>query len=264
MIDFNYKKSLGQNFLKDENIINKIVSAPSIKKNNLVIEVGPGAGALSKRLVNLFDNVLMYEIDTRLCEILDDTLSEYNNYKIIFDDFLRRDVFSDLKKYKYDHLYVVANLPYYVTSPIVMKIIKDKLPVDEMVIMIQKEVAERYTSVPGKKEYGEISVYLQYFFEISKVCNVSKNAFIPRPQVDSCVIKMKKRSNLLYVKNFSFFEKLVKDSFRFKRKTIRNNLNNYDLDIVDKVLAKYGYDINIRSENLSYEIFVDMANELSN
>lgn len=264
MVNFDYKKSLGQNFLKDENIIDKIVSAPLIGRNNLVIEIGPGAGALSKRLVNCFDNVLMYEIDTRLYEILNGNLDGYNNYEIIFDDFLRRDVLSDIKKYNYEHLYVVANLPYYVTSPIVMKIIKDRLPVDEIVIMIQKEVAERYTSVPGKKEYGEISVYLQYFFEISKVCNVSRNAFIPRPQVDSCVIKMKKRDVLPYVKDFSLFEKLIRDSFKFKRKTIKNNLKNYDLNIISRVLEKYGYDNNVRSENLSYEIFVDMSNELSN
>lgn len=264
MINFDYKKSLGQNFLKDENIINKIVNAPVIKKNNLVIEIGPGAGALSKRLVKVFDKVLMYEIDTRLSETLNRILGGYDNYEIIFDDFLKRDVLNDLKKYKYDYLYIVANLPYYVTSPIVMKIIKEQLPVDEIVIMIQKEVAERYTSTPGNREYGEISVYLQYFFEISRVCNVDKNAFVPRPRVDSSVIKMKKRTNVLYVKDFSLFEKLVRDSFRFKRKTIKNNLYDYNLSIIDMVLSNYGYDLNVRSENLSYEIFVDMANELSN
>lgn len=264
MINFDYKKSLGQNFLKDENIINKIVNAPVIKKNNLVIEIGPGAGALSKRLVKVFDKVLMYEIDTRLSETLNRILGGYDNYEIIFDDFLKRDVLNDLKKYKYDYLYIVANLPYYVTSPIVMKIIKEQLPVDEIVIMIQKEVAERYTSTPGNREYGEISVYLQYFFEISRVCNVDKNAFVPRPRVDSSVIKMKKRTNVLYVKDFSLFEKLVRDSFRFKRKTIKNNLYDYNLNIIDMVLSNYGYDLNVRSENLSYEIFVDMANELSN
>lgn len=264
MINFDYKKSLGQNFLKDESIINKIVNAPSIKGNNLVIEIGPGAGALSKKLVKIFDKVLMYEIDTRLFQVLNKILNEYNNYEIIFDDFLKRDVFKDLEKYDYEHLYIVANLPYYVTSPIVMKIIKEKIPAEEIVIMIQKEVAERYISIPGNREYGEISVYLQYFFEISKVCNVNKNAFVPKPRVDSSVIKMKRRDNLLYVKDFSLFEKIVRDSFKFKRKTIKNNLSNYDLNIINMVLSKYGYDLSVRSENLSYEIFVDIANELSN
>ena len=264
MKSFDYKKSLGQNFLKDNNVIDKIVNAPNIKENNLAIEVGPGAGALSIELVQKFDKVLMYEIDTRLKRVLDDKLNDYENYEIIFDDFLNRDVLEDIDKYDYDNLYIVANLPYYVTTPIIMKIINDKLPINEMVIMIQKEVAERLSSTPGTKEYGQITVLLQYFFEITKVCNVSKNCFIPRPKVDSSVIRMKKRDNLLYLKDYSHFEKLVRDSFRFKRKTIKNNLSEYDLDKIDNVLSEYGYSINSRSEELSYEIFVEISNELCN
>lgn len=264
MKNFDYKKSLGQNFLKDNNVIDKIVNAPNIKENNLAIEIGPGAGALSIELVQKFDKVLMYEIDTRLKSVLDDKLNDYENYEIIFDDFLNRDVLEDIDKYDYDNLYIVANLPYYVTTPIIMKIINDKLPINEMVIMIQKEVAERLSSTPGTKEYGQITVLLQYFFEITKVCNVSKNCFIPRPKVDSSVIRMKKRDNLLYLKDYSHFEKLVRDSFRFKRKTIKNNLSEYDLDKIDNVLSEYGYSINSRSEELSYEIFVEISNELCN
>lgn len=262
MKNFDYKKSLGQNFLKDNNVIDKIVNAPNIKENNLAIEIGPGAGALSIELVQKFDKVLMYEIDTRLKRVLDDKLNDYENYEIIFDDFLNRDVLEDIDKYDYDNLYIVANLPYYVTTPIIMKIINDKLPINEMVIMIQKEVAERLSSTPGTKEYGQITVLLQYFFEITKVCNVSKNCFIPRPKVDSSVIRMKKRDNLLYLKDYSHFEKLVRDSFRFKRKTIKNNLSEYNLDKIDNVLSEYGYSINSRSEELSYEIFVEISNEL--
>lgn len=263
MRNFNYKKSLGQNFLKDKNVIDKIVDAPEIKENNLVIEIGPGAGALSIELVKKFDKVLLYEIDTRLRDILDDKLKEYYNYEIIFDDFLNRDVLKDIEKYDYDNLYIVANLPYYVTTPIIMKVIKEKLPINEMVIMIQKEVADRFNATPGNKEYGQITVLLQYFFEISKVCNVSKNSFIPKPKVDSSVIRMKRRDNLLYLKDFNYFEKLVRDSFRFKRKNIKNNLSDYDLEIINRVLLKYGFDINSRSEEISYEIFVDISNELS-
>ena len=262
MKNFDYKKSLGQNFLKDKSIIDKIVGAPNIKDNNLVIEIGPGAGALSIELVQKFDRVLMYEIDTRLKEKLNDKLNDYVNYEIIFDDFLNRDVLKDIEKYDYNDLYIVANLPYYITTPIIMKIIKDKLPINEMVIMIQKEVAERLSSTPGTKEYGQITVLLQYFFEITKVCNVSKNSFIPRPKVDSAVIRMKKRDNLLYLKDFDHFEKLVRDSFRFKRKTIKNNLSDYDLGKIDNILLKHGYSINSRSEELSYEIFVEISNEL--
>lgn len=259
---FEYKKSLGQNFLKDNNVINKIVSSPDIMDNSLVIEIGPGAGALSIELVKKFDKVLLYEIDTRLKSILDDKLKDYNNYEIIFDDFLNRNILIDMEKYDYNNLYIVANLPYYVTTPIIMKVIKEKLPIKEMVIMIQKEVADRFNAAPGTKEYGQISVLLQYFFKISKVCNVSKNCFVPRPKIDSSVIRMKKRDNLLYLKDFDHFEKLLKDSFRFKRKTIKNNLSDYDLNIVDRVLSKYGFDINSRSEELSYEIFVELSNEL--
>lgn len=262
MRNFDYKKSLGQNFLKDENVINKIVCATDVEDNNLVIEIGPGAGALSVELVKKYDRVIMYEIDTRLREILNEKLNSYENYEIIFDDFLNRDVLRDIGKYEYDNLYVIANLPYYVTTPIILKIIKDNLLIDEIVIMIQKEVAERFSGVPGSKEYGQISVFLQYFFDITRVCNVSKNSFIPKPKVDSAVIRMKKRDNLLYLKDFSHFEKLVRDSFRFKRKTIKNNLSDYNLDIINNILSKYGYSINSRSEELSYNIFVDISNEL--
>jgi len=262
MRNFDYKKSLGQNFLKDKNVIDKIVSAPNINDNNLVIEIGPGAGALSIELVKKFDKALLYEIDTRLRDVLYDKLKEYNNYEIIFDDFLNRNVLKDIEKYNYDNLYIVANLPYYVTTPIIMKVVKDKLPINEMVIMIQKEVADRFNAAPGTKEYGQITVLLQYFFEINKVCNVSKNSFIPKPKVDSSVIRMKKRDNLLYLKDYNYFEKIVRDSFKFKRKTIKNNLNDYDLVIINRVLSKYGFDINSRSEELSYKIFVEISNEL--
>ena len=262
MRNFDYKKSLGQNFLKDNNVISKIVNAPELKGNNLVIEIGPGAGALSTELVKKYDRVLMYEIDTRLKSILEEKLSDYDNYEIIFDDFLNRNVLNDIEKYHYDNLYIIANLPYYVTTPIILKIIKENIPINEMVIMIQKEVADRFSSAAGTKEYGQITVLLQYFFEIEKVCNVSKNSFVPRPKVDSAVIRMKKRDNMLEIKDFDHFEKLIRDSFRFKRKTIKNNLNDYDLDIIDSVLSKYGYSINSRSEELSYNVFVEISNEL--
>lgn len=262
MEKFDFKKSLGQNFLKDKSIIDKIVGAVDAEPNSLVIEIGSGAGALSVELVNKFDRVLMYEIDTRLKDILNDKLNNYCNYEIIFDDFLNRDVTNDISKYEYDNLYLVANLPYYITSPIILKIIKDKLPINEMVIMIQKEVADRFNASPGSRDYGQITVLLNYFFEITKVCSVSKNCFVPKPKVDSSVIRLKKKDSLLLLKDFNYFEKLVRDSFRFKRKTIKNNLNDYDLDIINKVLSKYGFNINSRSEELPYDIFVDLSNEL--
>ncbi len=262
MYKFDYKKNLGQNFLQDKNIIDKIVNAPDYGDNNLVIEIGPGAGALTKELLKKVDRAILYEVDTRLEKILNKELSTFVNYELIFDDVLNRDVNKDLSKYDFDNLYIVANLPYYITTPIITKIINDKIPTNEIVIMIQKEVADRFSAKPGSKEYGQITVFLNYFFDIDNVCNVSKNCFFPKPKVDSAVIKMKRKESNDYIKNFDVFNKLVKDSFRFKRKTIKNNLVGYDLDIISNILTKYGFDINTRSENIPYNVFVEIANEL--
>ena len=262
MYKFDYKKNLGQNFLQDKNIIDKIVNAPDYGDNNLVIEIGPGAGALTKELLKKVDRAILYEVDTRLEKILNKELSTFVNYELIFDDFLNRDVNKDISKYDFDNLYIVANLPYYITTPIITKIINDKIPINEIVIMIQKEVADRFSAKPGSKEYGQITVFLNYFFDIDNVCNVSKNCFFPKPKVDSAVIKMKRKEINDYIKNFDVFNKLVKDSFRFKIKTIKNNLVGYDLDIISNILTKYGFDINTRSENIPYNVFVEIANEL--
>lgn len=262
MYKFDYKKNLGQNFLQDKNIIDKIVNAPDYGDNNLVIEIGPGAGALTKELLKKVDRAILYEVDTRLEKILNKELNTFVNYELIFDDFLNRDVNKDISKYDFDNLYIVANLPYYITTPIITKIINDKIPTNEIVIMIQKEVADRFSAKPGSKEYGQITVFLNYFFDIDNVCNVSKNCFFPKPKVDSAVIKMKKKESNDYIKNFDVFNKLVKDSFRFKRKTIKNNLVGYDLDIISNILTKYGFDVNTRSENIPYNVFVEIANEL--
>ena len=262
MYKFDYKKNLGQNFLQDKNIIDKIVNAPDYGDNNLVIEIGPGAGALTKELLKKVDRAILYEVDTRLEKIKNKELSTFVNYELIFDDFLNRDVNKDISKYDFDNLYIVANLPYYITTPIITKIINDKIPTNEIVIMIQKEVADRFSAKPGSKEYGQITVFLNYFFDIDNVCNVSKNCFFPKPKVDSAVIKMKRKESNDYIKNFDVFNKLVKDSFRFKRKTIKNNLVGYDLDIISNILTKYGFDVNTRSENIPYNVFVEIANEL--
>ena len=262
MYNFDFKKTLGQNFLKDDNIVNKIVNATEYKKNNLVIEIGPGAGSLTKKLLPKVDKAILYEIDTRLERILNKELAEYDNYTIIFDDFLNRNVNDDLSNYCFDNLYIVANLPYYINTPIISKIIEEKIPACEIVIMIQKEVADRLCALVGTKEYGQLTVFLNYFYDIKRVTNVSKNSFVPKPKVDSAVIKMVKKDNLEYVKDLDFFRKIVKDSFRFKRKTIKNNLCNYDINIIESVLEKYNFNINTRSENIPYYVFVELANEL--
>jgi len=261
-MNFEFKKSLGQNFLRDNNITEGIANSVDYKDNNLVIEIGPGAGALTKKLLKRVDRAILYEIDTRLEDILHDELREFNNYEIIFGDFLDRDVNNDLKGYNYDNLYIVANLPYYVTTPIISKIIEDEIPAREIVIMIQKEVADRLSAKIGTKEYGQLTVFLNYFFDIKKMFNVSRNSFVPKPNVDSAVIKMVRKENREYLKDVNHFSKLVKDSFRFKRKTIKNNLNGYDLDKVDSILNKYGFDISCRSEMIPYNVFVEISNEL--
>ena len=264
MNDFNYKKSLGQNFLQDKNILENIVKCANITDNALTIEIGPGSGNLTKEIAKVSKQVLCYEIDERLEMVLDDSLKEYHNINIIFADFLKRDINSDISKYEYDNLYLVANLPYYITTPIIEKIIATNLPFKKIVIMIQKEVGERFNAKPGMKEYNSLTVYLNYYFNLKKEFIVSRNCFIPKPNVDSIVVEFKKKENLLELKDRELFFKLIRDSFSQKRKTIRNNLKGYNLEVVETVLNKYGYNLTVRAEQLPLEIFVNLANSLYN
>lgn len=259
---FNFKKKFGQNFIIDENIINNIINKAEIDKDTMVIEIGPGAGSLTYKLSEASKNVLCYEVDTTLKEILQDNLKNCNNVTIKYEDFLKADILTDLKNFDYKKLYVVANLPYYITTPIIVKLIEEEINVDKIVIMVQKEVGNRFRAKPGTKEYGSLSVFLNYYYDIDKILDVSKNVFMPVPNVDSIVLELKKKDNLLFVKNKDLFFKLIKDSFKQKRKNIRNNLNGYNLDIISNVLTKYGYDLTVRAEQLSIEIFADIANSL--
>ncbi len=259
--NFNFKKKFGQNFIIDENIINGIINKSEIDSDSLVIEIGPGAGSLTYKLCKIAKNVLCYEIDDSLKDILSSNLEEYNNVDIIYKDFLVADVKNDIKKYNYSKLYVVANLPYYITTPIISKIITDKIDVDKIVVMVQKEVGDRFRATPGTKEYNSLSIFLQYNYNIKKIMEVSKNVFIPKPNVDSIVVMFTKHDKE-YVKDIELFYKLVKDSFVQKRKTLKNNLKGYDLDKVEMVLKKYGYDLSVRAENLSIKVFIDIANNL--
>lgn len=263
MEDFKFKKSFGQNFLKDKNIITNIVKGSNIKPNSLVIEIGPGAGALTKELSLYAKNVLAYEIDTRLEEILDENLVNCHNVKIIFDDFLKRDIKEDIKNYEYENIYVVANLPYYITTPIIEKLIESNISFESITIMIQKEVGDRLSAKVGSRNYGSITVFLNYYFDIKKLFEVSRNCFIPAPNVDSVVITLLRKNSKLQVSNEELFFKLIRDSFKFKRKNLRNNLKGYDLITIEQVLNKYHFDLTIRAEELGLEIFVDIANELS-
>ena len=211
--NFDFRKSLGQNFLIDDNIVDNIANAIDYKENNMVIEIGPGSGNLTKKLLKKADFVLLYEIDTRLKKILSRELLEFNNYDIIWDDFLYRDVKEDLKKYNYKNIYIVANLPYYITTPIVSKFVMETIPANEIVIMIQKEVAERLSAPVGTKEYGQITVLLNYHFNIEKIIDVDRKAFYPTPNVDSAVIKMIRKDNLEDLTSFEHFDKFIYKMF---------------------------------------------------
>ena len=259
---FGFKKKFGQNFIIDENVINSIVDKSEIDKETLVIEIGPGAGSLTYGLATKAKNVLCYEIDTTLKEILDSNLSDFSNVDVIYEDFLKVDVNNELKKYDYNKLYVVANLPYYITTPIILKLIEDKIPVDKIVVMVQKEVGDRFKAKPGTKDYGSLSIFLKYYFEVNKILDVSRNVFMPKPNVDSIVVEFKKVNSKIDVKNEELFFKIVKESFTQKRKTLRNNLKGYDLEKINEVLAKYGYDLSVRAEQLTIEVFADIANSL--
>lgn len=260
--DFKFKKKYGQNFLKDDTIPNKIVEASNILDNSLVIEIGPGAGALTSKLVLKAKYVLAYEIDTSLEDILSNRLKDYNNVEIIFDDFLNRNIKEDIKDYSYDNLYVIANLPYYITTPIIMKFIEDDIDVSRLVIMVQKEVGERFSAKPKTKDYGSITVFLNYYFQIHKLFDVSRNCFIPKPNVDSVILALDKRKDSYPVDDKKVFFQLVRDSFQFKRKTLRNNLKGYPLDVIQNVLNKYGFDLSVRAEELPIDVFVDISNNL--
>ena len=262
MRDFKYKKSYGQNFLQDKNIINNIVEKTKIKKNSLVIEIGPGSGVLTERLSSVSQNVLAYEIDTRLEDVLDETLKKCHNVQIIYDDFLNRDIQKDIKEYEYDNIYVVANIPYYITTPIIMKLINSKIEFNTITLMIQKEVGDRFSARVCTRDYGSITVFLNYYFEIEKLFTVDRNSFFPRPNVDSVVISLHQKENILPVRNEELFFKLIRDAFHFKRKNIRNNLKNYNLEVIEEVLKKYHKGLTSRAEELPYEMFVDIANRL--
>ena len=222
--NFNLKKMFGQNFIIDENIISNIIAKSQIDKDTFVIEIGPGAGSLTYALSKSAKNVLCYEIDTTLKELLNDNISDCDNVEIIFKDFLKANVFEDIKKYDYKKLYVVANLPYYITTPIIIKFIEDEIPVDKLVVMVQKEVGDRFKATPNTRNYNSLSIYLNYYFDVKKILDVSKNVFIPKPNVDSIVVEFSKKENLYELNDKKVFFKLVRDSFAQKRKTLRNNL----------------------------------------
>lgn len=261
MGDFKHKHSLGQNFLKDKGVLAKIVDSVDVHEDDLIIEVGPGQGALTKFLKLFHANLRCFEVDTRVEKYL--KAFEDEKTKVIYNDFLKVNLEDEIKDIKYKDLYVIANLPYYITTPIIEKMISSPLNVKAMVLMVQNEVADRLSAKVGSKDYGAITVFLNYYYDVEKLFFVSRKAFDPVPNVDSAVIKLSKKDKELEVKDKDLFFRLIQDSFRMKRKNIRNNLKSYDLDKVLTVLQSYGLDLTVRAESIPLNCFVDIANELS-
>lgn len=268
---FTLKKSLGQNFLIDENILNNIASAADIDEESYVLEIGPGAGALTQVLASRGKKVIAVEIDQRLEPVLKDTLQDFDNVSVHFGDVLKLNLHQiiDQECPPGVPVKVVANLPYYVTTPILMKLLTDGLPIKTIVVMIQKEVAGRLQAEPGEKSYGSLSIAVQYLAEPKIVMTVPKTVFVPQPNVDSAVIRLDIRpEKKVKVDDEAFFYKLVRASFAQRRKTLMNNLINNLYDKTQKeqlleVLEQTGIDPGRRGETLTIEEFARLSDVLS-
>ena len=263
MDDFKFKKKYGQNFLKDDRIVEKIVTLSDIEDDSLVIEVGPGKGILTRQLSNAAKNVICYEIDMQLEGYLINLSKELSNVEVVFSDFLDVDLAKKVSDYKYKHLYFISNVPYYITTPILMKLINSGLNFGKIVMMVQEEVGERFSATPGKKAYSSITVFLNYYYEIKRLFKVNRSEFIPVPNVDSEVIMLTSREDKIALKNKDLFFEFVRSSFQYKRKNLRNNLKKYDLKKIEEVLVKYGYSLNSRAEEIPVSVFAEIANSLA-
>ncbi|MGJ7036506.1 16S rRNA (adenine(1518)-N(6)/adenine(1519)-N(6))-dimethyltransferase RsmA [Anoxybacillus eryuanensis] len=268
---FSFKKSLGQNFLIEPNILHRIVDFAELSERTGVIEIGPGIGALTEQLARRSKKVVAFEIDQRLLPILADTLSPYPNVSIIHEDVLKADVQQVIKEQltDVDDIMVVANLPYYVTTPIIMKLLTDRLPIRGMVVMLQKEVAERMAAKPGTKDYGSLTIAVQYYTHAETVMHVPRTVFMPKPNVDSAVIRLLKREQpAVSVTNEDFFFTVVRASFGQRRKTILNNLmnqlpNGKEKKVqIEKALENARIDPKRRGETLTMVEFAKLSEQL--
>ncbi|WP_275120589.1 16S rRNA (adenine(1518)-N(6)/adenine(1519)-N(6))-dimethyltransferase RsmA [Alkalihalobacterium chitinilyticum] len=266
---FSFKKSLGQNFLIDLNILARILDAAGVNEQVGAIEIGPGIGALTEQLAKRADKVVAFEIDQRLLPVLGDTLSPYDNVKIIHSDVLKADV-SQVMREEFKEgqdVMVVANLPYYVTTPILMKLLEEKLPIKRIVVMIQKEVADRIAAKPGSKDYGSLSIAAQYYAKAETVFTVPKTVFVPQPNVESAVLRLTIREEPpVEVEDESFFFEVIRSSFAQRRKTIFNNLTHHfgkdRKEQIEVALTTASVDPKRRGETLSIEEFAQLSNEL--
>lgn len=268
---FSFKKSLGQNFLTDPNILEKITATADLSDQVNVIEIGPGIGALTEFLARNAAEVMAFEIDDRLIPILDETLADYDNVQVVNEDILKTDLQSQIKKFKNPDLpiKVVANLPYYITTPILMHLIESKIPFAEFVVMMQKEVADRISAEPNTKSYGSLSIAVQYFMDATVAFIVPRTVFVPAPNVDSAILKMVIRDQpLVEVSDEDFFFKMSKMAFLHRRKTLWNNLlaqfGKADETKVKlaKALEEAEISPTIRGEALSIPEFAKLAEAL--
>lgn len=267
---FSFKKSLGQNFIIEPSILEKIVEKAEINQQTGVIEIGPGIGSLTQQLAGKAGKVVAVEIDQRLIPILKETLSDYENIEIIHGDVLQTDLSDIIEKYLKDYgtLKIVANLPYYVTTPIIIKLLEERLPIDSITIMIQKEVAERINANPGTKDYGSLTLAIQYYAEAKIMFHVPGTVFIPKPNVDSTVIQLKIRNSPpVQVQDEKYLFQVIRSSFAQRRKTIYNNLihnliGKENKDQLDQLFSKHALDPKRRAETFTLEEFAVLSENL--
>ena len=274
--DFRFTKSLGQNFLVSQDIVQTIIERSDIGENDLVIEIGPGMGTLTGLAAERAAGVIAIEIDSELIPILEETLSEYDNVTIINKDILKTDLNAVIREARLEgdtkrhpdrgEIRVIGNLPYYITTPIIMKILRDEVPAASITVMMQKEVADRIRSGPGSKLYGALSVAVQYYCEVEEICQVPAECFEPRPKVDSEVLKLKiRREKAVKVKDEDLFFSVVKAGFSQRRKTLGNcmkNLIGNDKEKVSGILSAAGIDPQRRAETLSLEEFAKITEQI--
>lgn len=264
--DFHFSKRYGQNFLTDGNIIEKILEGSDIQEGDYILEIGPGIGTMTQYLCERSAHVLAVEIDPKLIPILNDTLRDYSNKTILNEDVLRINLKEELKKISDKPFKVIANLPYYITSEIIMNLLEKDLPIESITVMVQKEVAERMIAPPGKKDYGALSVAVQFYSKPEIVTIVPKTVFMPQPKVESAVINLKILDEPPVETQKEAFFKVVKASFSMRRKTLLNCLSNglkMDRQKVIEVLEKCNIDGKRRGETLSLEEFAKIANEIT-
>ena len=266
---FNFQKKYGQNFLIDTHVLDKIIGAAEIGKHDFVLEIGPGIGTMTQYLAEAAREVVAVEIDTKLIPILEDTLKEYDNVTVLNEDILKVDIRKIAEeKNGGKPIKVVANLPYYITTPIIMGLFESEVPLDSITVMVQKEVADRMQVGPGTKDYGALSLAVQYYAEPYIVANVPPNCFMPRPNVGSAVIRLTSHKKPVAVKNEKLMFDIIRASFNQRRKTLVNGLYNVgglnkSKEELAAVLESIGLAANVRGETLTLEQFAALSDALS-